>query len=61
MSHYINNTFAMITEDSVSDNNEKKPLQEDVSGENSSERTTELSTDSLPEASAENLAEETVN
>ena len=50
----------MITEDSVSDNNEKKPLQEEVSQENSSENTTEVSTDSLAEVSAENLAEETV-
>lgn len=48
----------MITEDSVSDNNEKKPLHEEVSQENGSENTTEVNTDALAETPVEQSPEQ---
>ena len=48
----------MITEDSVSDNNEKKPLHEEVFQENVSENSTEVNTDSLAETPVEQSPEQ---
>jgi len=50
----------MITEDSISDNNEKKPFTEEVTQDNSSENTTETTAENAAEVPEENDATENV-